>query len=256
MLPSFRKLHECVTSLQVAATDQVMGLVIYILVVILLLSWWTMTQLLSIAHDICTSIISHGFPSIDFTKWPFRVRARPSTADMSDTADICTVSDTPYFETPLLDTTKRTQFRRSGCTVYGYPSSGGILIKEEVNIVDMQFLQLDRFSAADRSWEIVQEDEFCARMRRIGATWWKKKEEWIEVSIGIRKKTALESRQLIFGWPTNGEGVWFLKYGNVREMPEDFRRIDMAMDMDERCEVMREYGTTIYADPEMVKEWL
>ncbi|KAL8707360.1 MAG: hypothetical protein Q9225_007767 [Loekoesia sp. 1 TL-2023] len=156
-------------------------------------------------------------------------------------------------QNPPLDTTKRTDFGRLGCTVYGYPSSGGILIKE-VDVVDMQFLQLDRFSATQRSPNVVQEDEFCARMRKIGATWWADKRAWIDVQLGIRERTALESRQLIFGWPTNGEGVWFLRYDNVRELPEDFGKVYMAVDMDERCRVMKQYGATFYADPETVDE--
>ncbi len=72
---------------------------------------------------------------------------------------------------PPFDMNKRTSFGRSGCTAYGYPSGGGILIKV-VNVVDMQFLQLDRFNAAQRSSNLVQEDELCARMRKIGAIRW------------------------------------------------------------------------------------
>ncbi len=101
---------------------------------------------------------------------------------------------------------KRTEFGRLGCTAYGYPSSGGVLIKE-VNLVDMQFLQLDRFSAAQRSSNMAQEDEFCARMRKIGAIRWANQQAWVDVQLGLREATALESRHLIFGWPTNGEGV-------------------------------------------------
>jgi len=40
-----------------------------------------------------------------------------------------------------LSNTKRTAFGRTGCTIYGYPSGGGVLIKE-ADIVDMSFLSL------------------------------------------------------------------------------------------------------------------
>lgn len=44
-----------------------------------------------------------------------------------------------------LSTTKRTAFGYlPGCTIYGHPSSGGILIKE-ADILDMQFRSLNRF---------------------------------------------------------------------------------------------------------------
>ena len=148
---------------------------------------------------------------------------------------------------------KRTEFGRLGCTAYGYPSNGGVLIKE-VNLVDMQFLQLDRFSAAQRSFDMVQEDEFCARMRKIGAIWWADEQAWIDVQSGMREKTALESRQLIFGWPRNGEGVWFLRYNNEKEVPKDFGKISLAINMDERCQVMKHYGAKFYADPETMDE--
>jgi hypothetical protein len=157
-------------------------------------------------------------------------------------------------QNPPLDRNKRTAFGRLGCTAYGYPSSGGVLIKE-VDVVDMEFLQLDRFSAAQRSSNMLQEDEFCIRMRNLGAIWWSKEQEWIEVQLGMRERTALESRHLIFGWPTNGEGVWFLKYDNEREVPKDFGKVSMAINMDERCRVMKDYGATFYADPEALKEW-
>ena len=156
-------------------------------------------------------------------------------------------------QNPLLDMTKRIDFSRMDCTAHGYPSRGGVLIKE-VNIVDMQFLQLDRFSAAQRSSNVVQEDEFCARMRKIGAVWWEDKQEWVNVLLRIREKSASESRHLIFGWPTNGEGVWFLKHDNLWELPEDFGKISMAIDMDERCQVMKNYGAKFYADPETLDE--
>jgi len=95
----------------------------------------------------------------------FWIGFRSSIADMGDNLN----GSRP--KNPPLDINKRTSFGRLGCTAYGYPSSGGILIKV-VDVIDMQFLQLDRFSAAQRSSNLVQEDELCARMRKIGAISW------------------------------------------------------------------------------------
>lgn len=86
-------------------------------------------------------------------------------------------------QTPPLSTTKRTAFGRLGCTIYGYPSSGGVLIKE-ADIVDMRFLSLDRFYPSQRSSNILEEDRFCALMRRVGATWWASEEEMVHVELG------------------------------------------------------------------------
>ena len=148
---------------------------------------------------------------------------------------------------------KRTEFGTLGATAYGYPSSGGVLIKE-VDLVDMLFLQLDRFNAAQRSKNTLEEDKFCALMRKIGASWWADEQEWVEVQLGMRERTALESRQLVFGWPTNGEGVWVLRFNDEKQIPQDFGNISLAMNMDERCEVMKSYGATFYADPETMTE--
>lgn len=79
-------------------------------------------------------------------------------------------------QNPPLKPNKRTEFSRLGCTVYGYPSGGGVLTKE-ANVVDMQFLGLDRFTAAQRSSNVIEEDAFCTRVRMIGAVWWADEKE-------------------------------------------------------------------------------
>ena len=57
-------------------------------------------------------------------------------------------------ETPL-SVTKRTAFGYlPGCTIYGYPSSGGVLIKE-ADILDMYYLSFDRLKVSQRSPNII-----------------------------------------------------------------------------------------------------
>ena len=108
---------------------------------------------------------------------------------------------------------------------------------------------------------MVAEDGFCNRMRMLGAGWWAEEQEWIDVQLGLRARTALEGRRLVFGWPTGdgGGGVWVLRYGSEREVPRDFGKMALAVDMDERCRVMRGYGAVFYEDPGRVEElegWL
>ena len=105
-----------------------------------------------------------------------------------------------YPQNPPRNTNKRTEFGRFGCTVYGYPSSGGALIKE-ADLVDMQFLQLDRFRPVQRSSDPIKEDDFFSRMRKVGATWWADEQESIGVELGMREQTEMESRQSVLGWP-------------------------------------------------------
>jgi len=82
----------------------------------------------------------------------------------------------------------------------------------------------------------------------LGATWWADEQEYINVLLGLREKTELEDRQWMFGWPTSGEGVWVLRYETKRDVPRDFGKVHLAVDMDERCRVLREYGARYYAD--------
>ena len=124
----------------------------------------TIIRLLLTQHCICVFLLAHTFSSVHSTNWLSALRLRPSIADMGDRPD----GSCP--QNPPLNIDKCTKFSRSGCTVYGYLSSGGVLMRD-VNVVDMQLLQLDRFSEAQRSSNKVQEDEFCARMRKGGATW-------------------------------------------------------------------------------------
>ena len=118
----------------------------------------------------------------------------------------------------------------------------------------MQFLSLDRFQMSQRSPNIVEEDRFCTLMRRLGATWWASEHEWIEVQLGLRERTELEKMVLVFGWPSDRVGVWVLRFASEREVPSDFGRLGRAISMDERIEVMKDYGAVFYENPDEVNE--
>ena len=150
------------------------------------------------------------------------------------------------------DTKKRSHFGIIGCDVFGWPSSGGVLIKE-VDIVELMFLGLDRFQPSLRSSNVVEEDQFCNRLRMLGAKWWESEEDYIHVLLGMRQKTAVESSELVFGWPSAG-GVWVLRFESEKEIPRDFGKLHMALDMDERCRVMELYGGVYHTDPNEVRD--
>ena len=153
----------------------------------------------------------------------------------------------------VYDTTKRSEFGRGGCVVYGWPSSGGMLVKEPADIVDLEFLGLDRFKASPRSQNVVEEDAFCERMRKLGAKWWESEGDYFNVLVGERERSPLEASELVFGWPTTG-GVWVLRFEDRQKRPKDFGRLHMALNMDERCGIIEEYGGTFYPEPEDVEE--
>ena len=68
-------------------------------------------------------------------------------------------------------------------------------------------------------------------MRRTGATLWPSKQDWIDVQIGIREITEEEKKVLVLGWPTDGIGVWVLRFESVEQVPRDFGRLSLAIDI-------------------------
>lgn len=128
---------------------------------------------------------------------------------------------------PPLSTTERTKFGTGsgGCVVYGYPSTGGILVKE-ADLLDMLFLSLSHSHESQRSPSVDEEDGFCNLMRRTGAKWWASREDRLEVRLGAREMTEEEEKVLVLGWPTDGVGVWVLRYESNRQLPKDFGRMN------------------------------
>ncbi|KAL2843368.1 hypothetical protein BJY01DRAFT_215828 [Aspergillus pseudoustus] len=156
---------------------------------------------------------------------------------------------------PPLSTSERTEFTPRGCLVFGYPSTGGILVKE-ADLVDLLFLSLPRSHAVQRpsSADADEEDEFCRLLRRAGPTWWPSKREWLEALIGMGEIREEEREVLVFGWPVDGVGVWVLKFLDGKELPRDFGRIGFAMGMEEKIQIIREYGATFIENVSQVEE--
>ncbi|KAE8350115.1 hypothetical protein BDV28DRAFT_139772 [Aspergillus coremiiformis] len=154
---------------------------------------------------------------------------------------------------PPLSTTERTVFGTLGCTVYGYPSTGGVLI-EEADLLDMRFLPLPRSHVSQRSPSADEEDRFCNLMRRAGATFWPSKQDWFDVQVGLREITEEEEKVMVYGWPADGVGVWVLRFRSARQLPSDFGRMGFAMNMEEKIQIMREYGATFVEDVTQVEE--
>ncbi|KAI9785863.1 MAG: hypothetical protein M1816_008190 [Peltula sp. TS41687] len=173
-----------------------------------------------------------------------------STAEMSTEDRARAITSCPTTE---WDTTKRLEFGTHGCTVFGWPSTGGMLIKEGPDAVELDFLQVDRLAASPRSPSQVEEDRFCERLRKIGAIWWASEADYVDVLPGGRSKTAEEERELVLGWPQEG-GVWVLELESESKRPTDLGRIHMALNMEERCRVIKEYGGVFFADPKDCKD--
>jgi hypothetical protein len=148
--------------------------------------------------------------------------------------------------------TSRTLFTPDGCIIYGHPSTGGILVKSKANILNMNFLSLPRIHAVERSYDSAEEDAFCKRLRRVGATWWQYDYERMD-NIGNyddERVTDEQKRIMVYGWPADGRGVWILKYEQADDLPDDFGKVRMAADMEEKIEAMKALGAEFVADPD------
>ncbi|KAI1408105.1 hypothetical protein F5Y13DRAFT_205085 [Hypoxylon sp. FL1857] len=144
--------------------------------------------------------------------------------------------------------THRVDFGDRWTTVYGYPSSGGVLVLPFCNGVDLSFLQLARFEPAERSDDPVAEDQHCARMRSLGA--WKFMSAYEYETMDIFDPGALYKKTLVVAaWPRSGAGVWVLKTPMGKGYEKGLGRVWNALDMDERCTVVKSLGRMFYEDP-------
>ncbi|KAL3475106.1 hypothetical protein BJX99DRAFT_230248 [Aspergillus californicus] len=149
--------------------------------------------------------------------------------------------------------TDRTVFGDRGCNIYGYPSTGGVLIKE-ANLLDMLFLSLPRSHVSKRSDSADEEDVFCNILRRTGATLWPSRQDWVDVQRSLREPTEEEAKVMVYGWPADGVGVWVLRFPSGEKLPRDYGRMSLALDMAEKILIMREYGATFVEDVTKVEE--
>ncbi|KAF2030656.1 hypothetical protein EK21DRAFT_111747 [Setomelanomma holmii] len=69
------------------------------------------------------------------------------------------------------DRRMRSVFDKSLCTVYSYPSTGGIILKLVAG-VELDFLGLSRIDTTLCDNDHTIEDAFAFRMLKIGARWW------------------------------------------------------------------------------------
>ncbi|RAK79945.1 uncharacterized protein BO72DRAFT_445763 [Aspergillus fijiensis CBS 313.89] len=154
---------------------------------------------------------------------------------------------------PARSTTECTRFGTLGCTVYGYPSTGGVLIKE-ADLLDMILLSLPRSHVSQRSPSAEEEDRFRNLLRRTGATFWPSKQDWLDVQMGLREMTEEEEKVIVYGWPADGVGVWVLRFASANELPDDFGRMSLVMNVREKIRILKEYGATFVEDVTQVEE--
>ena len=174
----------------------------------------------------------------------------------------------------LFDPQRRTSFTPTAAAIYAWPSRGGVIILDNADAIDLEFLNLDPLDPPPKRLDRqAEEDAFSQRLLHLGAKWWDSEARYIIVSvmetgdvIGGRihgafpideqpKPTMREKRLVLVGWPSTG-GVWIADFdttwAGVDEdnlCDEDVGRLKMARTMNERCALLRDrFGATFYED--------
>ncbi|KAM0351717.1 hypothetical protein ACHAPU_002229 [Fusarium lateritium] len=135
---------------------------------------------------------------------------------------------------------------RVGGVVHGWPSKGGYY-HQLFSVAELVFLGLDRFKPSVKSDDPEKEEAHCARMRQLGATWYRDPDHQIRAEEMLRNGDP-DTPLLFIGWPADG-GVWAIHTSLWKSARSGFGRIGNAFTMEERCKIIEELGGSFYADP-------
>jgi len=183
------------------------------------------------------------FGSFIFGRQQPQIQPDPSSG-MDIGMDIA-MSRPPYISH---DPNTRTEFMGLSCRTIAYPSFGGIVLGY-FSAVELVHLDLPHTKPTNRSSDPAEEDNLAHRMLRLGAHWWP---SWYMYHFPPIVNV---------GYPSSGKGVWVFKFSAdeqtwdkreerkpyLERKPDDWNgRIGMALTMDERCEIMKDFGATFY----------
>lgn len=169
------------------------------------------------------------------------------------------------------DSAVRSGFGDDSVAIHAWPSRGGVIILEDAEAIDFEFLGLDPLDPPSKRQEDQDaEDSFCQRLLLLGAKWWDSEERYSVVP-GIKAAaqgyagisghgdgsfrnvtnpdpTMREKRWVKVGWPTTGS-LWVSEFDTTwagvdveEDLPpyEGLARVRMARTMDERCQILKE----------------
>ncbi len=138
---------------------------------------------------------------------PPHAHAKPLHPDAEPTSDRCEICGRPV----SYPTDRRTEMGHFGCTVYGYPSSGGVIIRVNADLVELTYLGLDRLCPASKKLDDQDaEDAFCCLLRKIGGKWWesiKRSRDVFFMDWNDCNPTKEELKQIFLAWPEEKKGV-------------------------------------------------
>lgn len=154
---------------------------------------------------------------------------------------------------PQRSTSKRALYGNYGCTVFGWPESGGLILRQDCDLVDLKYLGIDPFNIpTSRYADQGTEDDFCAALKKIGGKWWRSEQRWLNVCLANwtpdTEPSEEEMRAVYIGWPEEG-GVLVLEK-EESFIPDEVGMLRMVSSMEERCRLLRDrLGAVYYTDP-------
>lgn len=170
------------------------------------------------------------------------------------------------------DPTVRATFSDEKGDIYAWPSRGGVIILDNAQALDFEFVGLDPLDPpAHREHDQGAEDEFCQRLLLLGAKWWDSEERYFFVAgleqiangytsaryghrdgsfrnVSRPSPTMREKRCIRVGWHSAG-GLWVSEFDTTwagvdeeDNLPPDegLARVNLARTMDERCAILKE----------------
>ncbi|KIL85413.1 hypothetical protein FAVG1_11369 [Fusarium avenaceum] len=131
---------------------------------------------------------------------------------------------------------------RTGGLVNGWPAKGGYYTLL-CSVAELEFLNLDRFKPTNRSENAQEEEAHCAKMRQLGARWYRDPYEEVH-----DETSGIERLRLYVGYPADG-GVWAIQATPSQSRRKGLGRINNAFTMEERWHAIKELGGTFYSEP-------
>ncbi|KAF2876415.1 hypothetical protein BDV95DRAFT_482506, partial [Massariosphaeria phaeospora] len=162
---------------------------------------------------------------------------------------------------PRRDFTRRISWDPLAIRVYGWPSSGGVVILEDASPADFHFLSLDRMQPPMLRHESCEaEDVFCEKLLLLGAKWWDSMARYLLLNFGdgYANIAALEESDeplppmrerhwVSVAWPSTGglvvaefdTNMWGVEI-EKELVPDDVARLRLCIGMDGKAQILKE----------------
>ncbi|KAF2827969.1 hypothetical protein CC86DRAFT_369148 [Ophiobolus disseminans] len=145
--------------------------------------------------------------------------------------------------------TQRSSLLKHGARIACWPSTGGVWIKH-ADLVDLNFLGLSRFLDTSRQFDQAAEDNFCTKLKMLGAEWWALPAQFEDRKHLGEKQFACDTLESCFepdvanrwiiAWPEDSQSVCYVSISQAKE--QDPARLYNAFDMQERCNMILSVG--------------